>query len=595
MKISYNWLQSHIAEPLPQPAELAEKIIFGAFEVEEMEQVGDDTIFELKVLPDRAHDCLSHQGIAKELCGLLGLTFEKSNYPNIESVPTKLIIDIETNLCRRYTGRIIRNITIADSPQWMKGYLESIGQKSINNIVDATNIVMYDCGQPTHAFDVQKMNKEKIVVKTVDSETIITTLSKEEKILQPGEMVISDGINNLAIAGVKGGSFAEVTSQTTDIMIEVANFDPVSVRKTARRLNLLTDSAKRFENELTPEKVAHAMDQLSTLIKEICPNAIFEDIIDIYPNPVKQGHVQFSTSFIKNKLGVDISSDNIANILTQYQYEFAQELDVFTVAIPFERIDIVSPHDMVEEIGRSFGYSNIPATLPVLTNQIQINIDFVKISAIRSDLISKGYHEVMNYSFRKKGDFEVVRGPVGKSALRKNLLDGLKESYELNRLNKDFLEIDDMKVFEIGTVFQKKGEEIKVAFINKKESLEMTLDEYIIKFSIEISNSTYNLNIKSITHKFKPWSEFPCISRDIAVWVSESTTQEEVFNIIKENSGELLVKGPRLFDTFSKDGKNSYAFRMVFQATARTLIESEITDIMENITKKLQDQNWEVR
>ncbi len=597
MKISYNWLQSHIAEPLPEPAELAEKIIFGAFEVEEKEVVGDDTIFEIKVLPDRAHDCLSHQGMAREIAGLLGSQFidptEKFIIP--ESQSTKLEVNIQTDLCRRYSARIIRNVKIGPSPDWIVKHLESIGQKSINNIVDATNLVMFDCGQPTHAFDIKKLESEKIIIKIVDSETVITTLSNEEKILQSGEMVIADEKDILAIAGVKGGNHAEVDQNTTDILIEVANFDPTTVRKTARRLNILTDSAKRFENELTPELVNYAMRELSATILEMCPDAIFEDIVDVYPNPTKQQHVQFSTRYIAQKLGTDISSENIVNILTQYHYEFAQEGDTFTVGIPFERIDITGAHDMVEEIGRVYGYNNIPATIPELSQKPTIHKEYAKILAIKNDLIQKGYHEVMTYSFRKKGHYEVARGPVGKSALRKNLIDGLTESFEMNRLNKDFLEIDTMQFFEIGTVFENSGEVIHVAYIDKKQTKECTLDEYIREHNLKVSDDHYELMNTKISGEFIQWSDYPCMSRDIAVWVSDDSLANEIQNIIIENAGEFMVKGPRLFDTFSKDGKTSYAFRMVFQAKDRTLTEEEVSSPMQKITEKLTEQDWEVR
>lgn len=595
MKISYNWLKWYV-DPLPNADELAEKIIFGAFEVEEKEVVGDDTIFEIKVLPDRAHDCLSHQGMAREIAGLLGSQFidptEKFIIP--ESQSTNLQIDIQTDLCRRYSARIIRNVKIGPSPDWIVKHLESIGQKSINNIVDATNLVMYDCGQPTHAFDIKKLESEKIIIQTVNSETKFTTLSGEEKSLQSGEMVIADEKNILAIAGVKGGQHAEVDQNTTDILIEVANFDPTTVRKTARRLNLLTDSAKRFENELTPELVSYAMRELSATILEMCPDAIFEDVVDVYPNPAKQQHVQFSTRYIAQKLGTDISSGNIANILTQYHYEFAQEDDIFTVAIPFARIDITGPHDMIEEIGRVYGYNNISPKLPELSQKPSMHAEYAKILAIKNDLIQKGYHEVMTYSFRKKGDYEVARGPVGKSALRKNLIDGLTESFEMNRLNKDLLEIDDMKVFEIGTVFEKTGEVFHIAYIDKKQSKEMTLDAYIQENNITILDE-YVLPEIRIEKEFVPWVDYPCISRDIAVWVPEGTVYETIQEIITKNAGEFLIKGPRLFDTFTKDGKTSYAFRMVFQAKDRTLTEEEVSIPMQNITEKLTEQDWEVR
>ena len=493
-------------------------------------------------------------------------------------------------------GRIIRNVKIGPSPDWMKTFLESIGQRSINNIVDATNIVMYDCGQPTHAFDIKKLASEHIVVKALDTESSITTLSDEEKTLQIGEMVISDEKNILAIAGVKGGKHAEVDVNTTDIVIEVANFDPVSVRKTARRLNILTDSAKRFENELTPEKASFAMRELSALIIEMCPDVVFEEIVDIYPNPVTQNHVQFSVDYINTQLGTQLSGNEISDILKRYGYEFAQEANMFTVAVPFERIDITGPHDMIEEIGRAHGYNNITATLPKLTNNPEINPEFAKICVVKADISAKGYHEVMNYTFVKKGDYEVARGAVGKSALRSNLTDGLKESYEMNRLNKELLEIDDMKIFEVGTVFSKSGERFHVAYADKKGIIEKTLDEYISENNLSISSTEYDIpEISSQLKNFIPWSEYPYIARDIAVWVPEGVSVDAVATIIKDNSGELLMKGPRLFDTFTKDGKTSYAFRMVFQSKERTLIEQEITDIMNTITTKLQAKGWEVR
>jgi phenylalanyl-tRNA synthetase beta chain len=631
MKISYNWLKWYV-DPLPNADELAEKIIFGAFEVEEvisLPYVGEgqggvsDTIFEIKVLPDRAHDCLSHRGMAHEIAGLLGSRFidptEKFIVP--VSQPTQLQVDIQTDKCHRYSARIIRNVKIGPSPDWVVKHLESIGQRSINNIVDATNLVMFDCGQPTHAFDVKKLASEKIIIKTVSEPTVITTLSGEEKELQPGEMIISDENNPLAIAGVKGGNHAEVDANTTDIVIEVANFDPVAVRKTARRLNILTDSAKRFENELTPELVPYAMRELSATILEMCPDATFEDIVDVYPNPSEQRHVSFTADYINTKLGTDMSADMIAEILTRYNYEFAQDGSVFTVAVPFERIDITGSHDMVEEIGRAYGYNNIKATLPKLSGKTEINPDFAKICAVKADLSAKGYQEVMTYTFTKKGDFEVARGAVGKSALRKNLSDGLKESYEMNRLNKEFLEIDDMKIFEIGTVFFNspkniKGgeksdtasakdsrvpqEEIHVAYADKKGVTEKRLDDYISEFLPLLSGEgwggVYNIpEVSSNLKNFVMWSEYPYMARDIAVWVPEDVSDETVSNIIRENAGELLMKDPRLFDKFSKDGKTSYAFRMVFQSNTRTLVEQEITDSMNSITNKLQAEGWEVR
>jgi phenylalanyl-tRNA synthetase beta subunit len=560
MKINYNWLQSYIAEPLPAPIELAEKIIFGAFEVENMDEIeAGSTILDIKTLPDRNHDCLSHQGVAREVAGLLGLTLnDMSQYYKIpDAVPTQLQVQINTPLCHRYMARIVRGITVGTSPDWVVEHLQSIGVTSVNNIVDAYNIVMYDCGQPCFISDLKSLNNNTL---SVDS------------VVYPYNQVPTD--------------------QTTDIVLHIGNFNATAVRKQSHELNIPADVTKRFENEITPELCSYAMTELSALVAEMCPEAVFEEIVDMYPSPVSQSHVVFTMDYINTKLGTTLSSTDISGILDRYAYEYAQEGDTFTVAVPYERLDITGPHDMVEEIGRVYGYNNItPQMLPV-TPVVQ-NDTYTKIQAIRADMISKGYYEVYNYTFTKKGDYEVARGPVGKSALRTKLLPGLEISYEMNRLNKDFLEIDNMKIFEIGSVFPSTGEVVHVAWMDGKQKFEMSIDEYV---------TTNNLSPETVLElpgfnnvQFTEWSDYPGVSRDVAVWVPEGVTMESVQDIINKHTGQYLVRGPRLFDTFTKDGKTSYAFRMVFQAQNKTLSESDITPIMENIYTALRDAGYEIR
>lgn len=560
MKISYNWIQSYIVEPLPEPAELAEKIIFGAFEVEEMKVVGDDTVFEIKTLPDRNHDCLSHQGIAREIAGLLGLTFRDMTpfYKVPTSVPTNLEIKIETDLCRRYMGRIVRGVTVGPSPDWVVKHLASIGVQSVNNIVDAYTIVMYDCGQPCFISDLQK----------TDTPVYISN------VVYPYDQSIDD--------------------RTTDIVISIANFDPVAVRKNTKTLNIPHEVAKRFENEITPELASFAMLELSALITDMCPDAVFEEIVDVYPNPVLQRHVSFTVDYMNARLGARITTEEIETILNNYGYEYALDENTFTVAVPFNRIDIVGNYDMVEEIGRVYGYNNIDAVLPDLKTTTANDSVYTKIQTIKTDLISKGYHEVMNYSFTKKGNYEVARGPVGKSALRTNLSDGLKLSYEMNRLNKDLLEIDTMRVFEIGTMFPSIGEVINVAYMDTKGVIEMSIDDYEIVQNPNLTRTKAGEGSESFV-MFQPWSDYPAMTRDIAVWVPDDISSDRVISIIKQHTGDLLVRGPRLFDTFSKDGQVSYAFRMVFQSYDRTLNELEINQVMETVTTALREQHWQVR
>jgi len=245
MKISYNWLKWYIPT-VPEVEKLQSLLTYHLCEVEGIEKKEDDTILDINILPNRAHDLLSHLGIAREVASLLNIEFKDPvpMYKIPETVSTNLKIDIQTDKCNRYMGRIVRNIKVGPSPEWVVKHLESIGQRSINNIVDATNLVMYDCGQPCHAFDLDKLASEKLIVRMAKEGETITTLDNKEVKLSENDMVIADEKNVLAIAGVKGGKLAEVDQNTKNILIEVANFDSVSVRKTSKKTGIQTDSSK---------------------------------------------------------------------------------------------------------------------------------------------------------------------------------------------------------------------------------------------------------------------------------------------------------------------------------------------------------------
>ena len=222
MKISYNWLKWYIPE-VPTAEKLADVFTYHLAEVEGVEQKGSDTIFDINILPNRAHDLLSHQGIAKELASLLSIPYvdPTPKYKVPESKPTGLRIKVEPQelqQCRRYMGRIVRNVSVGPSPDWVKEHLESIGQRSINNVVDGANITMYDSGQPIHAFDLDKVTGMLVVRMAREGEEI-TTLDNKQIKLRPADLVIADEKNVLAIAGVKGGKIAEVDEQTKNIML----------------------------------------------------------------------------------------------------------------------------------------------------------------------------------------------------------------------------------------------------------------------------------------------------------------------------------------------------------------------------------------
>ncbi|MES2023694.1 MAG: phenylalanine--tRNA ligase subunit beta [Patescibacteria group bacterium] len=608
MKISYNWLKWYVPEVV-EAEKLADVFTYHLTEVESVtpsplkgEGVGGEVIFDLNILPNRAHDLLSHHGVARELAGQLGIKFNDPSpmYKIPESKPTNLKIEAENT--RRYMGRIVRNVKVGPSPEWVKNHLESIGQRSINNVVDATNITMFDCGQPCHAFDLDKLSNEHLIVRYVNAGEKIILLSGEEKELKESDLVIADEKNVLAIAGVKGGKIAEVDENTKNILVEVANFDPTSVRKTSRRLGILTDSSKRFENDLSPELCSFAMTELSGLFLEY-GFTDFEDIVDIYNEKQKEYKISFSVELVNKKLGVNIPVEEIEKILKNYNYKYEKTGESFDVIAPVLRLDLRIPEDMVEEMGRVYGYDKVVPEIPKINFTPKNNETFAKINWAQNKLLEDGYNEVMTYTFCNKGEVQVLASASDKKFLRTNLTDGLKESMALNKVNANLLGLKEVKIFEIGTVFKKDKEEINVAYGDKKNITELSLEDFCKKFGVEnfgafalgdIGQGTHDA-LNSPPQIFKAWSLYPFITRDIAIWAGESIMPEVPENIIKENMGELAVRGPELFDTFKKEGKVSYAFRLIFQSFEKTLTDEEINVYMQKINEKLASAGFELR
>lgn len=602
MKFSYNWLQNYFDEKLPEPEKISLGIIFHSFEVEEMDKVGNDTIFDIKVLPDRAHDCLSHWGIAKEISAIFDIKIKNIENKTLESKPTELQIEVEDPKCLRYMGRIVRNIKIGESPEWLKEKLKAIGQKPINNVVDAANFVMFDLGQPIHSFDLDKLESPKIIVRNGKAGEKLTTLDKKEVDLDDSILVIADEHEPLVIAGIKGGTKAEVDMNTKNIIIEVANFNPVTTRKTSKKIGINTDAVKRYENEITPELCRTAMDAITLLINSLAGGEV-EEIVDVYKEKKEQKIIIISINYINKRLGSTFSKKEIESVWKKLNFEYIDKKEEFEIKIPFLRIDLAEPYDLVEEVIRILGYEKLEEKLPKIIPSKKVNILFYKMLFIRNKLLDEGYSEVMTYVFQDRGDIEVLASASDKKFLRNNLTDGLKESIKLNSLNHPLLDMEKVKIFEIGTVFFKNNEEMHVAYGDKEGITEMSLDEFYIskenkkEFSHDdfIGVLGFYTDEESDVQVFKPWSVYPFISRDIAVWVPEGIIPEKLVNIYKDFGTELLIKEPKLFDSFTKNNKTSFAYRLVFQSDDRTLKDEEINVIMSKITEKIVSLGWEVR
>jgi phenylalanyl-tRNA synthetase beta chain len=611
-------------------------------------------------LPDRAHDCLSHWGIAKEISAIFGLKIKGNEHglqgrflkepfqePSLITKEISLDIEIQNNKCIRYMGRIIRNIKVVESPDWLKERLKSIGQKPINNIVDVANFVMYDIGQPIHCFDLDKLSsnkisneiglRQKIIIRNAKKDEKITTLDRREIDLDESVLVIADESHPLAIAGIKGGNKAEVDNNTKNIIIEVANFDALSIRKTSKKVGIFTDAVKRYENGITPELCGKAMNEVSELIFSLTEGEM-ENIIDIYTKKEEKRIVNVSTQYINRRLGSHFNKEEIKSVWEKLGFEYTiisdhpvskeEEKGVdFEIKVPFLRMDIVGPHDLVEEVGRILGYDRLEEKLPkVIKRKINSKTfiedsSWMKMSLAKHKLLESGYSEVMTYVFRDRGEVEVLASVSGKNFLRDNLSDGLKESIKFNQLNLPLLDVNEVKVFEVGTIFKDEKEEIHVAYGDKKSIVEVSLDEYLetispeysSDFFVQIMGSYLSLAeseegslVSPVSSRplelFKSWSMYPFITRDIAVWIPEGVAPEKLVEIYKSFGTELLIKEPKLFDSFTKPstssgekGKTSFAYRLVFQSKERTLIDEEINQIMSKITEKIISLGWQVR
>jgi phenylalanyl-tRNA synthetase beta chain len=636
MKISYNWLQNYFEEKLPSPEEIREKLTFHSFEVEDIEEFetsqGKDYVLDIDILPNRASDCLSHLGVAKEVAVLFGLKLAYSNgfekILKIEKIKSKdstsLEIEANSENCIRYIGRIARGVEVKESPTWLREGLESIGQKSINILVDIANFLMFDLGQPIHVFDLDKLESEKILIRNAKEGEEITTLDKQEVKLDEDILLIADEKYPLAIAGIKGGERAETKMGTKNIVIEVANFHPTTTRKTARKINILTDAVKRYENQIHPELCEITMEAISKLIFNLAGGQ-FEEVIDNYKAKEqfsKQKNISINVDYINKYLGNHFTLKEIGEVFEKLNFEYSTEGNELKVIIPLMRPDLNLPCDLVEEVGRVLGYDRLKPELPeVLNNDLKIDETLAKILSVREYMLNEGYSEVLNYTFVDKGKIEVLASASDKNFLRTNLKYGLEASLKLNTLNAPLLKEDKIKIFEIGTVFLKDKEEIHVAWNEKKEIKEMELSEFCTSKNLDSESTNIsmlrNLSARpgrpaqgfhnqdssslknekeNISKKFKMWSLYPFIVRDIALWVPEKTNVKEVKKTIESGINELVVVGPYLFDEYKKDGRVSYAFRLVFQSMERTLIQEEVDKIVEKITKKLQkNKDWELR
>src|SRR3989344_28462 len=599
MKISRNWLQTYFEKELPEADVLSDALTFHAFEIESVE----NDILDVKVTPNRGHDALSHRGIAKELSAILTLPLKQDPLRGkAELTPTTDSVAVsieEPKLCRRYIAGHIRGVKVGSSPEWLRKRLEAIGQRSINNIVDATNYVMFGLGQPLHAFDAGELKKGKngyaIAVRTAKKGEKMTTLDGEAHTFNDSTLLITDANTKkpIGIAGVKGGKEAGVNEKTTEIILESANFDGVSVRRTAQAQKLRTDASERFQQVISPELAAFGIRAAADLILELAGGELV-GFVDEYPTPSVSTEILVSVSEVNDVLGRSLTESDMADVLARLDLPFKAAQGTFTIQVPFERLDLSIPEDIAEEIGRIIGYDSIPAVeLPALPKKPDVSKNFFWSERIREDLMSDGYSEVYTSVFMESGEREVLNKVGGeRPCLRANLTDGLSEALERNVRNKELLGIPEVRLFEIGSVWRKGKEELCIGVASEKGGVsEKLLSDMAENIPEGISYEALPL---SSAGRYSSFSRYPYIVRDIALWVPGEQEPKEVEDMIRGAAGELLQRID-LFDRFEKNGKVSLAFRLVFQSFDRTLTDEDANQRMESVYEALKSRGFEIR
>lgn len=648
MLVSWNWLKEYLGETKLSATKAAELLGAHAFELEGIEEKGDDTIIAVDILPNRGSDCLCQRGVARELSSITGIALAHdplAQAPVLES--TDLIeVSIEDPVaCPRFTASVIAGIEVKESPEWLQKRLAAIGQRSINNIVDATNYVMFAIGQPIHAYDAELFpqvdGKWKFDVRYARPGEVVSLLAEggrdeDRNITLAGtETLIVDGSSDtpIGLAGVKGGRFAGVHSDTKSIIVEAAHFHPTITRKTARGLGIVIDASKRFENEPSRELPPYAQAEIIKLITDIAGGQS-EGVVDVYLKEQNQTPVDVRLDKVNQLLGLSLDIEEVIFILEKIgatvRVDESTSADHLIVIGPWERTDLLIEEDFIEEIGRLHGYSNIIAVAPESAVVLEYNQRHYYSEQVRQVLFSLGFSEVITSSFCNKDQVQLKNALASdKSCLRSTLTKNLIEALDRNAGFTDLLGTTDTRLFEIGTVFSKGegmineyvslavGIRIKPSGYNGKEDAELSktiaaINDILgaaVVWSQEKGVAEMNLTaalkqLPKISHyepvvvgaeiSYRPFSIYPHMSRDIALWVSEGVTAAEVEKSLNQHAGALRVR-TTLFDEFSKDGKTSFAFRLVFQSIEKTLTDNEVGEVMDVVYAAVKEQGWEVR
>ena len=445
----------------------------------------NDIVFELEITPNRP-DCLSHIGIAREVAALYNkeLKYPKTeiNKETVEKTVDNISVEIKDNdLSKRYVARIIKNVQVKESPKWLKERVESVGIRSINNIVDVSNYILMETNQPNHIFDLDKLEGTKITVDVAKNDEIFVTLDEQERKLNNEDIVIKDEKKVIALAGVMGGFNSQITENTKNILLEVAHFNPQKIRKTSRRLALISDSSYRFERGVDRENAINVVNRIANVIQEVAGGDILQGVVDIYPEVPAKQVAELNFERLNRFVGKEIAREEVIRILQKLEVIVEDKGENLILTAPSFRQDLENEQDYYEEIIRMYGFDNIENKLPKVEINETPTIDTTKlIDRVKLIAASTGLQEVINYSFIPKDGVDKVKFT---NVEKENLIDVLKPItedfvtlrptllYSLIKNAKDNINrnVENIRFFEVSRTFEKAEElakeEVKLGII----------------------------------------------------------------------------------------------------------------------------------
>lgn len=683
MKFTLNWLKEFV-DYSGAPEELAKLLTMAGLEVEAVTPQsaqgngGEDRLFEIGVTPNRG-DCLGIAGIAREVAALTGAGLKAppvSAPKKDSSIDKRVSLTIENaDLCGRYSARIVDDVRIAASPPWLRWRLEACGIRAINNVVDVTNYVMLETGQPLHAFDLDRLAHKKIVVRAAKELSRFTTLDGVERRLAQEDLLICDDTQPLALAGVMGGVDSEVTDSTRSVLIESANFAPAAVRRTAKRLALHSEASHRFERGVDPEGTLAAANRAVYLLSEIVGGKPMAGVADSYPGKTKPPVIMLREARIAKLLGLALDGRQVENLLRSIGMNTARQRESRSLKVtpPTSRPDISREVDLIEELARLHGYDRIPSTLPLLRpsggkNDHRLGWE----RRLRAFMVGEGLAEAINLPFSSAALNRAFSGlwqapnPVPllnplvqeNGELRHSLLPGLIENLTLNLAHR----AESFAAYHLGKTFQltsngapierqciaallhgprlrrglRQGAPQSFGFLDCKGLIEGMLELFHLtelsswsalpadflhpgQSAMLLLNAqtagylgrlhpdtceqlevppccVFELDLeklleyapRQITARALP--RFPAVERDVAIVVERDFSAYQVIGWIK-NLGEALIEHVEIFDQYLgapiPESKKSLAYKISYRADDRTLTDTEINDLHQNLVDRL--------